>query len=180
LHKKGFDIGRIAINLSDKQLKDASLLHMIANITNISGCSSSLIEFEVTEGFVMRNIESSIALLRGFQDMGFVVSMDDFGTGYSSLSYLKKLPLNVIKIDKSFIDDIPGIEVDEAIVNTIIELGRGLNLQVIAEGVEKVEQTKFLLEKGCYIIQGYLYSKPIAQEEVEEFIKNFNITEEKS
>jgi len=174
LNKKGYDIGRVAINLSDKQLKNARLLHSIKKHLDMAECKSELIEFEVTEGFVMRNIKNSISLLKEFQDMGFLVSMDDFGTGYSSLSYLKKLPLNVIKIDKSFIDDIPGLEEDEAIVKTIIELGEGLKLKVIAEGVEKVEQTRFLVENDCSVVQGYLYSKPIAEEDVETFIENFN------
>ncbi len=174
LQKRGFDIGRISINLSDKQLKNARLLDTIKRMLSVNNCDSNLIELEVTEGFIMRNIESSIDLLKSFRDIGIIVSMDDFGTGYSSLSYLKKLPLDVIKIDQSFIRDIPGLEVDEAIVNTIIELGKGLNLKVIAEGVEKIEQTKFLLERKCYIIQGYLYSKPIPEKDVIGFIKNFH------
>ncbi len=174
LQKKGFDIGRIAINLSDKQLKDIRLLDTIKTSLKSNGCSSDLIELEVTEGFVMKNIKTSKNLLKSFQDMGFMVSMDDFGTGYSSLAYLKKLPLNVIKIDQSFVRDIPGSKVDEAIVNTIIELGKGLNLKIIAEGVEDVKQREFLFERDCFVIQGYLYSKPIAEKDVIEFVKNFD------
>ena len=173
LSKKGYDIGRIAVNLSDKQLKDARLLDTIKTILRLNNCDSSLMEIEVTEGFIMRNIESSTKLLNGFRDLGILVSMDDFGTGYSSLAYLKKLPLDIIKIDQSFIRDIPGKEVDEAIVNTIIDLGKGLNLKVIAEGVENMDQVKYLFDRNCFVVQGYLYSKPIPQKDVIEFIEDF-------
>ncbi len=178
LHNDKINIGRIAINLSDKQLKDKTLLEKIKQISKRNNCSNSLMEFEITEGFIMSDLKSSYTLLKNLRHEGFVISIDDFGTGYSSLSYLKKLPLDIIKIDQSFITDIPGFKEDEAIVSAIIELGKGLNLKVIAEGVENLEQKRFLLQKGCKIIQGYFYSKPIPEQNVVEFIKKFNRSKE--
>ncbi len=173
LDKDTTSIEKISINLDDKQLKDPNLLSIIDNYLKVYKCPPDLIEFEITEGFVMNDLQASYTLLKQIRDMGCSVSIDDFGTGYSSLAYLKKLPFDVIKIDQSFIRDIPGPKEDEAIVNTIIELGKGLGLKVIAEGIEVKEQENFLFKKGCYIIQGYLYSKPLPENKIEKFIKNF-------
>ncbi len=167
------DIQRVSINLDDKQLKDHNILDTIKNYLKIHNCNPALIEFEITEGFVMNDIKNSYQLLKNIRNLGCSVSIDDFGTGYSSLAYIKKLPLDVIKIDQSFIKDIPGFFEDEAIVSTIIELGKGLNLRIIAEGIENPKQEKFLFDKGCHIIQGYLYSKPLSQKEITVFLKNF-------
>jgi len=164
----------ISINLDDRQLKDSSLLDTIKNYLNIYKCDPKLIEFEITEGFIMSNVENSYKLLKDIREIGCNISIDDFGTGYSSLAYIKKLPFDVLKIDQSFIRDIPGQFEDEAIVKTIVELGEGLNLKIIAEGIEKKEQEEFLKKEGCYIIQGYLYSKPLSQESIISFIKDFN------
>ncbi len=173
LSKDGYNIGRIAVNLSDRQLKNEKILKVIKELLKKNECDSELLELEVTEGFVMRDIEKSEKLLKEFRELGFLVSMDDFGTGYSSLAYLKKLPIDTLKIDQSFIKDIPGSKRDEAIVDTIIELGKGLDLCIIAEGVENEEQNRFLLERECSIIQGYYFSKPIEESKVIEFIENF-------
>ena len=132
-----------------------------------------MIEFEITEGFIMHDVKSSYELLKKIRDIGCSISIDDFGTGYSSLAYIKKLPFDVIKIDQSFIKDIPGKFQDEAIVNTVIELGKGLSLKIIAEGIEKKEQEEFLKKQGCCIIQGYLYSKPLSEKDIISYIKNF-------
>ena len=99
--------------------------------------------------------------------MGIKVAVDDFGTGYSSLSYLKKFPVTKLKIDKSFVDDIPSSKEDCAIVKTIISFAQNLDLELLAEGVERDEQRSFLLENGCYNIQGYIYSEPISADEIE-------------
>ncbi len=173
LDTMGIDIDRVAVNLADKQLKNPKLIELIRSYLKESGCDPNRIEMELTEGFIMENIEESIKLLNSFGELGFSVSIDDFGTGYSSLAYLKKLPIDVLKIDQSFVKDIPGPKEDEAIVNTIIELAKGLKLGIIAEGIENDVQEKFVLKQGCNIIQGYYYSKPLPEEEVIKFIKNF-------
>ncbi len=98
--------------------------------------------------------------------MGINISLDDFGTGYSSLSYLKKLPINKLKIDKSFIDDIPYDENDKIITKIIINLANNMNIEVLAEGVETIEQEKFLLENGCNLAQGYLYDMPLSVDDI--------------
>ncbi len=164
---------KISINLDDKQLKDSNILTTIKNSLATHNCSANLIEFEITEGFVMNDVKSSYKLLKKIRDIGCSISIDDFGTGYSSLAYIKNLPFDVIKIDKSFIKDIPGGYEDEAIVKTIIELGKGLGLKIVAEGIEKKEQEEFLKKEGCHIIQGYLYSKPLSKKDIITFIKKF-------
>ncbi len=164
---------KISINLDDKQLKSGNIVNIIKNYLKVYNCNPKLIEFEVTEGFIMEDVYGSYKLLREIKDLGCSISIDDFGTGYSSLAYIKRLPFDVIKIDQSFIKDIPGMPEDEAIVNTIIELGKGLRLTIIAEGIENKEQEDFLKRRGCNIIQGYLYSKPLPEKDIITFIKNF-------
>ncbi len=166
-------VDRVAINLADKQLKNPNLMEIIESYLKMNGCDAKQIEMEITEGFVMDDVKKSSNLLKRLRDIGFSVSIDDFGTGYSSLAYLKKLPFDVIKIDQSFIKDIPGLKEDEAIVNTIIELAKGLNLKIVAEGVETNLQKEFILQRGYSIIQGYLYSKPLPEDKIVTFIKNF-------
>ena len=166
-------IEKISINLDDKQLKNGNIVNIIKNYLKTYNCDPNLIEFEVTEGFVMEDVSSSYKLLKEIRDLGCSISIDDFGTGYSSLAYIKRLPFDVIKIDQSFIKDIPGMPEDEAIVNTIVELGKGLKLTIIAEGIESKEQEGFLKRRGCHIIQGYLYSKPLSEKDIITFIKNF-------
>lgn len=129
------------------------------------------LELEVTEGEVMQNPEHSIKKLRRLSDLGIEIAIDDFGTGYSSLSYLKKLPLNKLKIDRSFIRDLPEDEDDKAIAKAIIALGRTLNMKLIAEGVETQEQRNFLLENGCDYIQGYYYAKPLESDAISALLK---------
>ena len=167
------DLENISINIDDKQLKNHNILTIISNYLSFHNCDPSLIEFEITERFIMSDIKSSYKLLKSLRDMGCSVSIDDFGTGYSSLAYIKKLPFDVIKIDQSFIRDIPGHFEDEAIAKTIIQLGEGLGLKIIAEGIEKKEQEEFLKKEGCCIIQGYLYSKPLSKKDIISYIKNF-------
>ena len=168
------DIEKISINLDDRQLKDQNIVSTIKGFLKAHNCNPGMIEFEITEGFIMSDVKSSFELLRDIRELGCSVSIDDFGTGYSSLAYIKKLPFDVIKIDQSFIRDIPGMDEDAAIVKTIIELGEGLKLQIIAEGIETKEQEEFLKKEGCYIIQGYLYSKPLSQKDIISYMKKFN------
>ncbi len=122
---------------------------------------------------MMYNPDESIRVLNEIHDLGINLAIDDFGTGYSSLSYLKKLPIDKLKIDQSFIRDILTDEDDMAIVKSTISLAKSMNLNILAEGVEEVAQKEFLLENGCKNIQGYLYSKPMNKDDMREYLKNF-------
>ena len=169
--KTHLSIEKVSINLSVKQLSDEYILTTIINSLKSTGCQAQWIEFEITESYMMQNQEAAISLLNQIEELGFSISLDDFGTGYSSLAYLKKLPISKLKIDKSFIDDIPSLkEEDEAIVKTIILLAKEMKLDIIAEGVEHKDQKEFLLENGCSLIQGYLYSKPISKKAFTEIL----------
>ena len=160
------DFKEIAVNISTKQLKDPDFLPTVEYLLKSTGCHPDWIEFEITESFIIDDIHEAVSVLDGIRKLGIHISMDDFGTGYSSLSYLKQLPINKLKIDKSFIDDIPDDESDKTITKAIISLAKNLNIEVIAEGVENEIQEAFLKENGCELAQGYLYAKPLPVEEV--------------
>jgi EAL domain-containing protein (putative c-di-GMP-specific phosphodiesterase class I) len=135
---------------------------------------SEKVELEVTESYILEDIDNSRLRLNQLKSLGLNLAIDDFGTGYSSLSYLQKFPFDKIKIDKSFIDGLPSNKENSVIVNSIIQLCKNFNLLVLAEGVEHTEQEQFLLENGCNEGQGYLYEKPISSEQILELIKNYN------
>ena len=169
--EKGIKPVITAVNLSASQLQQNNLPQIVAKILNDNKCNPKLLELEITEGFVMTNTEESIVLLKKLNDMGINISIDDFGTGYSSMTYLKQLPIQKLKIDQAFIRDVVFDSKDQAIIRTILALAKGLDLDVIAEGVEELAQREFLLEEGCNKIQGYLYSKAIPTKEVESILK---------
>jgi len=164
------DISIISINLSVRQLNDNGLITIIKDSLEATECDPSWIEFEITEGYAMSDHQTATSLLEEIHELGCKLSIDDFGTGYSSLAYLKRLPIQKLKIDQSFVQDIPGNVDDEAIVSAVILIAKSLNLSVIAEGVETELQQSFLLEHDCYLAQGYLYSKPIPKAEFENFL----------
>lgn len=164
---------RVAVNLSAFELQDERLFEKIKNILKNTGLCPELFEVEITESVIMKNFERSIQTLNKLRGIGVKVSLDDFGTGYSSLNYLKNLPIDAIKIDKSFIDNLTVDSKQRFIVSALIDLSHGINLKVVAEGVESKEQFEILKEYGCDEIQGYYFSKPIASEEFEEtFLRN--------
>ncbi|PKI14878.1 bifunctional diguanylate cyclase/phosphodiesterase [Colwellia sp. 12G3] len=166
----GFDDLTMAINLSARQFFQKDLLEIIEQAIEVSGIPPSKLEFEITESMMMVNIEETIETLHKIKSIGVQLSIDDFGTGYSSLSYLKRFPLNKIKIDKSFIDNITDNTDDLSIVKAIIGIAHSLNLTVIAEGVETVEQYQLLTQYQCNEIQGYYFSKPLAGLEAGNFL----------
>ena len=170
-YKMGYNPGVLSLNLAMKQLNTDDFHETLINTMQNIKFKPEWLELEVTEGQIMSNPELSIEKLHKIHDMGIEVAIDDFGTGYSSLSYLKKLPLDKLKIDRSFVKDIPEDEDDMAIAKAIIALGKSLNLKLIAEGVETEEQRDFLMNEGCDLIQGYFYSKPLPGKEVEELLK---------
>lgn len=160
---KGYRIVRVAINISPKQFKQEQFVDKLKVLLERYEIEPATIELEITEGSMM-NVDETSAILQQLKAVGVLVSVDDFGTGYSSLSYLKKYPIDIIKIDQSFIADISKDEKNEAIVKAIILLSHNLGLEVIAEGVEEKNQEKFLKAYNCQKVQGYLYNKPLPVE----------------
>lgn len=169
-HKEGMSTGKLSLNLSMKQLESSSCLENLENFLSYFALEAKYLDLEVTESQIMENPEKSIQILSKIRNLGISISIDDFGTGYSSLAYLKLLPIDQLKIDKAFIDDLPHDENDVAIVRAIIALAKSLNLSIIAEGVETKEQRDFLVKEGCPNIQGYYYSKPIPENDYKKFL----------
>ena len=170
-HDQGFTELRMAVNLSTVQLHHADLPRMVNNLLQIYRLPPRSLELEVTETGLMEDISTAAQHLLSLRRSGALIAIDDFGTGYSSLSYLKSLPLDKIKIDKSFVQDLIDDDDDATIVRAIIQLGRSLGMQVIAEGVETVEQEMYVINEGCHEGQGYLYSKPLPARELSIFLK---------
>jgi EAL domain-containing protein (putative c-di-GMP-specific phosphodiesterase class I) len=164
--KMNVNYEKISINISAKQLKDPEFLPFIEDLLQRTKCDPGWIEFEIVESFIIGDIVEAINVLENITKIGIDISLDDFGTGYSSLSYLKKLPINKLKIDKSFIDDIPFDENDKIITKTIINLAKDMNIAVLAEGVETIEQEQFLIENGCSLAQGYLYDRALSVDDI--------------
>lgn len=165
-YKEGLNPGILSMNLTMKQLQQKDFIDFLKTLLAETGCSVEWIELEVTEDQIMIHPDEAIDILREISRIGVKIAVDDFGTGYSSLSYLKKLPINKLKIDQSFVRELPGDEEDVAITKAIIAMAQSLNLDVIAEGVETVEQKDFLVQNGCINIQGYFYSKPKPADEI--------------
>jgi diguanylate cyclase (GGDEF)-like protein/PAS domain S-box-containing protein len=162
----------LAVNVSAKQFRQADFVSQVQRALQESGAKPSRLKLELTESTVLENVEDTILKMREIKALGVSFSMDDFGTGYSSLQYLKRLPLNQIKIDQSFVRDIATDPNDAAIVQTIIAMTEALGLDVIAEGVETEAQQEFLKLRGCHAFQGYLFGKPVPIEEFEEKLHN--------
>jgi len=161
----GFEPLRLAVNLSARQFQQPRLIAMIEQILSETGLDPRYLEFELTEGSVMKEPDEAIKKLNELKQMGVTISIDDFGTGYSSLNYLKRFPIDTLKIDQSFVREISSDPDVTAIVTAIITLAHALKLNVIAEGVETEEQFKFLRSLGCDEVQGFLFGKPISADE---------------
>ncbi|WP_271409056.1 putative bifunctional diguanylate cyclase/phosphodiesterase [Pseudomonas sp. Q1-7] len=170
-HDQGFSELRMAINLSTVQLHHAELPRVVNNLLQVYRLPQRSLEMEVTETGLMEDISTAAQHLLSLRRSGALIAIDDFGTGYSSLSYLKSLPLDKIKIDKSFVQDVLEDEDDATIVRAIIQLARSLGMQVIAEGVETAEQEAYIIAQGCNEGQGYLYSKPLPARELTLYLK---------
>jgi len=162
----GYEVPRLAINLSAKQFRQITLSDTIASILQETGVESRYLGLEITESMLVQNIDEVVNTLLKLSNMGLEISIDDFGTGYSSLSYLKRFPINKLKIDKSFVDDIATHPDDAAIVKAIIAMAHGLQMKVVTEGVETQAQHDFLRQHGCEQYQGYLFSKPLPAAEI--------------
>ncbi|PKL39816.1 MAG: hypothetical protein CVV44_06230 [Spirochaetae bacterium HGW-Spirochaetae-1] len=167
----GFDSLVVAVNISPLQFRQPDLLETIREVLEDTGLDPNLLELEITESSIMQNEDESIEKLQAIRNLGISISIDDFGTGYSSLSKLKDYPINVLKIDKSFIDTIPLDVKSSTIAATVIELAHNLGFKVVAEGIEKQEQLDFLQKNHCDQYQGFLFSKPVPPEEFTELLK---------
>jgi EAL domain-containing protein (putative c-di-GMP-specific phosphodiesterase class I) len=154
---------RIAVNLSPRQFVLGDLLKSVTQAIHQTGCDAGCLELEITESLVMHNRERAVALITQLKELGVSVAIDDFGTGYSSLAYLKRFPIDSLKIDRSFVTDIPGDADNAAITQAIIAMAHNLKLRVIAEGVENAAQFRFLREHGCDEMQGYYFSRPLPE-----------------
>jgi diguanylate cyclase (GGDEF)-like protein len=168
--EEGFHPIRVSANLSSQHFKHPSLVPAIVKALDDTGLSPRYLEIEITESIFMENIKEVISRVNEIKSRGIRLTMDDFGTGYSSLSYLKNLPLDAIKIDRSFVKDIQTDPGSAAIVKAIIAMSNSLNLDVVAEGVETEQQLSFLLEQGCNKMQGYLLSRPLPPQEASKFL----------
>jgi len=169
--KEAPSIGRLSLNLSIKLLEDSSYIPYLKKMLLKLNFDPQWLELEVTESQIMDNPQKSIELLQELRELGINISIDDFGTGYSSLAYLQKLPVSKLKIDRSFIIDIPTSESAATLVKLIINLADSLGLNIIAEGIEERNQKDFLLDNNCSSIQGYFYSKPLNKSAMTQFIK---------
>ncbi|MFJ5298834.1 EAL domain-containing protein [Pseudomonas sp. RC10] len=175
-HDQGFTDLRMAVNLSTVQLHHSELPRVVNNLLQIYRLPPRSLELEVTETGLMEDISTAAQHLLSLRRSGALIAIDDFGTGYSSLSYLKSLPLDKIKIDKSFVQDLIDDDDDATIVRAIIQLGKSLGMQVIAEGVETTEQEAYIISEGCHEGQGYFYSKPLPARELLSYLKQAHRT----
>lgn len=163
----------MAINISALQFHKADFVSMVAAVLAETGADPACIELEITESALMKPGEDLSARLLELVDLGLTLALDDFGTGYSSLAYLKRLPIARLKIDRSFVDDLPGNAEDAAVTSAALSLGRDLGMQVVAEGVETRAQHAYLTDRGCHAMQGYLFSRPLAAEAFEKWLTGF-------
>lgn len=157
----GFSPIRISVNLSSRQFEQPNLVEVVSQIIQETGLKTSYLELEVTESFLMGNIERSVKTLKELRELGIWLALDDFGTGYSSLNYLKRFPVNMLKIDQSFVRDVTSNPDSAAITDAIIALAKSLRLKITAEGVETKEQLDYLQMRGCDEGQGYYFSRPV-------------------
>jgi EAL domain-containing protein (putative c-di-GMP-specific phosphodiesterase class I) len=161
---------RIAVNVSAIQLRQRDFVDTVKRSIDGLGIAATHLDLELTESMLMEGIEENVQKLQAVRDLGVNLAVDDFGTGYSSLAYLAKLPVNALKIDRSFVDTMTRNPQSMTLVSTIISLAHALDLQVIAEGVESEEQAKLLRLLKCDELQGYLFSKPLAPGEIQDFL----------
>lgn len=174
--EKQLDLESVAINITPASLLENDIHEHVDKQLRLAGIEASQLDFEITESVLMEDVDEMLNILHKFKDMGASISIDDFGTGYSSLSYLKRLPISKLKIDQSFIRDLMADKDDAIIVNAVISLAHNLGFDVIAEGVEEIEQLEYLKEHNCDVIQGYYYSRPLPAEEFYQWAMEYEST----
>jgi len=158
----GLDIPSVSVNLSARQLQSETLVDDVAAVLANTGLKPACLDLEITESMLMQDAESAVRMLAGLKSLGLTISLDDFGTGYSSLAYLKRFPIDAVKVDRSFVQDITADPDDASITRAVITMAHHLKLQVVAEGVETAEQLALLISHQCDIVQGYFFSRPLA------------------
>ncbi len=166
---------KVAVNLSARQFSDPDLIHHIRDILKTTGCPVDALELEITESTLMGDVEAAILTMRHVKEMGISIAIDDFGTGYSSLSYLKRFPIDILKVDRSFVMDIPNDRDDMEITAAVVAMAHKLNLKVVAEGIETQAQLDFLTENKCEFGQGYFIAKPMPMLQLEAFINGSHL-----
>ncbi|MBN8440194.1 MAG: EAL domain-containing protein [Thauera sp.] len=165
----------VAVNISALQFRKADFVATVANILRETGADPANIELEITESALMQPGEDLSARLQSLVDLGLTLALDDFGTGYSSLAYLKRLPIARLKIDRSFVADLPGSAEDAAVTSAALALARDLDMQVVAEGVETHDQQAYLTDRGCHAMQGYLFSRPLTADALQAWLADFTV-----
>lgn len=171
-HKAGITSFRVAVNLSARQLLGQEIVGIVSRTLTQTACDPSWLELEITESAVMSHPDKTALTLKELVEMGITISIDDFGTGYSSLAYLKQFPAHTLKIDRSFVQNIGSGLGDDAIVRAVIALAHGLDMKVVAEGVEEESQLAFLRDLGCNFVQGYYFSRPLPADEITKLLLN--------
>jgi len=164
--RQGYPEFSISVNLSVRQFEQKNLFEIVKNALKEVDLSPEYLHLELTENLIIKNRELTLKTMKELKGLGIKIAIDDFGTGYSSLGYLKSLPIDTLKIDKSFLQDVTSDDENAAITSTIITLAQNLNLSVIAEGVETKQHVEFLLTRDCYLMQGYYFSKPMKAEDI--------------
>jgi len=166
----GYEFGRIAVNVSASEIRRGGVVERVSQTLRQTGLPPQCLELEITESGLMEHGEGADLFLQQLHQLGVSLSIDDFGTGYSSLAYLKRFPVHQLKIDRSFVQDLPGNANDAQLVATMISLAHNLRMRVVAEGVEMPDQEAFLSARGCDTAQGYLFSRPVPANQVEKLL----------
>jgi EAL domain-containing protein (putative c-di-GMP-specific phosphodiesterase class I) len=169
-HQAGFADLIVSVNISALQFHQAGFLAEVQGLLAQAGTQPSALELELTESMLMSDMEVSIQVLQAFRDLGYRIAIDDFGTGFSCLNYLRRLPVNILKIDQSFVRDMQTDGASLAIVTSIIRLAESLGMETIAEGVETAEEVALLASQGCRLMQGYHFSKPLPPAQFEAWL----------
>ncbi|MFQ5674592.1 MAG: putative bifunctional diguanylate cyclase/phosphodiesterase [bacterium] len=177
LQELGFEDVPVAINLSARQFREHGLTEAISQVLRDTGLPAHYLRLEISETYAMQNMKYTIATLTELKELGVQIVLDDFGTGYSSLSYLKRFPIDILKIDRSFLKEVPTNKQDAAIITAIIALTRSLGMSVIAEGVENKDQIDFLQSVDCNDMQGFYFSKPLPFDELQKSLSSFQVRE---
>ncbi len=160
----------ISVNVSEQQLEVANFAKLVADTLVATGLDAEYLQLEITESGIMKSVDKNISLFNILRIMGVKIALDDFGTGYSSLSYIQRLPIDTLKIDKSFMDEIVKKNEKSLIIGDIISIAHRLNMKIVAEGVETDVQLQYLRKHACDYIQGYLFSKPLDEQTMEAMI----------
>jgi diguanylate cyclase (GGDEF)-like protein/PAS domain S-box-containing protein len=168
--RRGVAVPRVAVNLSAQNFQDAGLATRVADSLRMHGLGAEELTLEMTERAMLDSGDGAQATIKAVHDLGVHLSLDDFGTGYSSLSYLHRLPMKELKLDKSFVQDVSNSAAARSLIHSVMRIGDGLGLTVVAEGVETLEQFEFLRERGCAVVQGYLFAKPMLGGELEQWL----------